>query len=178
MEEFPWHTDCSYESLPPRFFGLQVLQPDRCGGGTFSIISVDSLLSLLSPSTRKQLGSPEYRISVPPEFIKEDNKRHITGSLLAADRNGALTQLRFREDIVTPLTPNAAIALEELKKILRGPDAKASVLDFTGGPLPRGSVLLVDNRRWLHARNHVKDPNRHLKRVRWDSRAFGEKEIC
>ena len=34
MNEFPWHTDCSYEDPPPRYFALQVLQHDRYGGGT------------------------------------------------------------------------------------------------------------------------------------------------
>lgn len=31
---------------------------------------------------------------------------------------------------------------------------------------------MMDNERWLHARNEVKDPNRHLRRVRWDAREF------
>ncbi|KAI1362095.1 hypothetical protein F5Y08DRAFT_313148 [Xylaria arbuscula] len=42
MEEFPWHTDCSYEDPTPRYFALHVLQPDRCGGGVLSFMNVQN----------------------------------------------------------------------------------------------------------------------------------------
>jgi alpha-ketoglutarate-dependent taurine dioxygenase len=53
MFRFEWHTDCSYEEQPPRFFTLQVLQPDRYGGGTLSVLNVDRLLTLLSPFAQR-----------------------------------------------------------------------------------------------------------------------------
>ncbi|CAI7670275.1 unnamed protein product [Penicillium bialowiezense] len=172
MEEFPWHTDCSYEAQPPRFFALQVLQPDQCGGGTLSVLNVDRLLTLLSPSARECLFTPNYRITVPPEFIKSQGETEIVGNLLTINPNGKATQLRFREDIVTPLSGEAAKALAELKNVLLGPAAKEQILNLTPEMLPRGSIILMDNGRWLHARNEVKDPNRHLRRVRWDARQF------
>ncbi|KAF4760380.1 hypothetical protein N7455_003586 [Penicillium solitum] len=172
MEEFPWHTDCSYEAEPPRFFALQVLQPDRCGGGTLSVLNVDRLLTLLSPFARECLFTPNYRITVPPEFIKSQGETEIVGSLLTINPNGTATQLRFREDIVTPLCEEAAKALAELKGVLMGPAAEEQILNLTPEMLPRGSIILMDNGRWLHARNEVKDPNRHLRRVRWDARQF------
>ncbi|KAI9933174.1 hypothetical protein ASPWEDRAFT_30030 [Aspergillus wentii DTO 134E9] len=172
MEEFPWHTDCSYESEPPRFFALQVLQPDTCGGGTLSVLNVDHLLTLLSPFAREWLFTPNYRIRVPPEFIKNQGETDIVGNLLATNPNGKATQLRFREDIVTPLCDEAAKALAELKSVLLGPAAKQQILNLTPDLMPRGSIILMDNGRWLHARNEVRDPKRHLRRVRWDARQF------
>ncbi|GKZ21192.1 hypothetical protein AbraIFM66951_011585 [Aspergillus brasiliensis] len=65
MEEFPWHTDCSYEETPARYFALQVLREDRCGGGTLSVMNVGKLSSLLPPSTCAALVRPEFRIDVP-----------------------------------------------------------------------------------------------------------------
>lgn len=172
MEEFPWHTDCSYECEPPRFFALQVLQPDRCGGGTLSVLNVDQLLTLLSPFARKWLLTPSYRITIPPEFIKSPETKDIIGNLLATNPNGKSTQLRFREDIVSPLCQEAEKALVELKSVLLGPAAKQQILNLTPELLSRGSIILMDNGRWLHARNDIRDPTRHLRRVRWDARQF------
>lgn len=174
MNEFPWHTDCSYEASPPRFFALQVLHPDQCGGGTLSVLKVDNLLKLLSESTRVALQKKDYLITVPPEFRKTDNKdESIIGSLLSPDPESGSLALRFREDIFTPLTGEAGLALEELKSVLLGPKAQAEVVNLTAEMMPRGSIIIMDNRRWLHGRNQVKDPRRHLKRVRWDARQFG-----
>ncbi|KAE8352569.1 Clavaminate synthase-like protein [Aspergillus coremiiformis] len=172
MQEFPWHTDCSYEETPPRYFALQVLREDRCGGGTLSVMNVGKLSALLAPSTRTALLKPAFRIDVPPEFVKSEATRHIVGGLLAVDENGAPSMVRFREDIVTPLSGEAATALAQLKSCLLGPEAHAETLHLTPDCLPAGSVVLLDNRRWLHARNEVKDPARHLRRVRWDARPF------
>jgi hypothetical protein len=167
---FPWHTDCSYEASPPRYFALQVLQPDFCGGGTLSVLKVERLLARLSMPSRLALCKPEFRINVPPEFIKAEDDRQIIGSILSFDRN--MLTLRFRADIFTPLTHAAASALTELKGVLSGPEIEKEILHLKPNNMPRGSILLVDNRMWLHARNEVKDPNRHLRRVRWDARPF------
>lgn len=172
MDTFPWHTDCSYESSPPRFFALQVLQPDKCGGGTLSVIQVDWLLSRLSADARHALSECEYGINVPPEFIKDDKQLQIVGRVLSTPGLIQHPQLRFREDIFTPLTDRARSAMEELKALLLGPGIQTEILHLTPELMPRGSIILLDNRRWLHARNEVRDPNRHLRRVRWDSRPF------
>ncbi|POR38336.1 Uncharacterized protein TPAR_01457 [Tolypocladium paradoxum] len=173
MEEFPWHTDCSYEDLPPRYFALQVLQHDRYGGGTLSVMNVERLSEQLSPTTRASLMRPEYRITIPAEFIKEPTKRHILGSLLLADEQGRSSMMRFREDLLTPLTERASRALDELKHALQHVEAQLhSTVHLTAADLPERSVILIDNRRWLHARNDVKDPGRHLRRVRWDAIPF------
>ncbi|KAM5443990.1 hypothetical protein MferCBS31731_000507 [Microsporum ferrugineum] len=170
-QDFPWHTDCSYEKCPPRFFALQVLQHDRCGGGTLSILNSVSLLGLLSPTTRQVLAEPGFQINVPQEFIKTD-ETFIIGSVLGVDEKNQLTQLRLREDIITPLTEESKAALEELRAVLRGPGVKGATLHLSPEMIPSGSIVLIDNRRWLHARNEVKDPGRHLRRVRWDARPF------
>jgi len=179
MNTFPWHTDCSYENSPPRFFALQVLYPDQCGGGILSLLQVERLLVRLSASAQRALSAPEYHIQVPPEFIKNDNRFSIIGPVLSTSQamDGEShprlkPQLRFREDIFTPLTERAKMAMEELKHLLLGSEIQMEVLYFTPELLPQESIILLDNRRWLHARSAVKDPNRHLRRVRWDARPF------
>ncbi|KAH7136898.1 hypothetical protein B0J13DRAFT_597344 [Dactylonectria estremocensis] len=166
MDEFPWHTDCSYEDPLPRYFALQVLQHDRFGGGTLSVINVERLSRLLSSEARAALARPEYQISVPPEFIKDPTRRTTTGSLLAADATGRAGWMRFRQDIVAPVSERASGALEELKEALHGAATEPhSTVHLTADELPARSIILVDNRRWLHSRSHVRDPDRHLRRV-------------
>ncbi|KAG6041158.1 hypothetical protein E4U41_005796 [Claviceps citrina] len=169
----PWHTDCSYEDLPPRYFALHVLQHDRFGGGTLSFMDVQSLAELLSPDTRASLMRQDYRIRVPTEFVKEPEKQEIVGSVMASRQNGQPCMMRFREEITTPLTERASRAMQELDSSLRDAEAQEeSTIHFTAMDLSAGSIILVDNRRWLHARNDIKDPERHLRRVRWDAAPF------
>lgn len=173
MEDFPWHTDCSYEYPPPRFFALQVLQPDRFGGGTLSVMSVERLSEHLGAEALATLMRPEYRITIPTEFVKDPAKKSILGSLILPDEKGAPSLIRFREDIITPLTASATAALNELKSALQILSKEAhSTLHLSAQDLPGQSIILIDNRRWLHARNHVTDPQRHLRRVRWDAAPF------
>jgi alpha-ketoglutarate-dependent taurine dioxygenase len=179
MEEFPWHTDCSYENPTPRYFALQVLQHDRCGGGVLSVMSVARLVSLLSEATREALAKPDFRIEIPPEFIKNTEGQCIVGSVLsshdAIGGGGRTTYgMRFRDDILRPLTGTGAAAVLELRQALqRARGASDATLHLESErDMPRGSVLLVDNRRWLHARNEVRDNDRHLRRIRWDAVQF------
>lgn len=172
MDNFPWHTDCSYEASPPRYFALQVISADQCGGGTLSVLNADSLLSALSPTIVESLCRQEFQITVPPEFIKSEHQKNITGSVLRVDKTGGKVELRFRQDIIHASTARGEEALTELQKALSESRIRGQVLDLAPDVLPRGSIVLIDNRRWLHARNHVRDPNRHLRRVRWDAQPF------
>ncbi|KAI1436162.1 hypothetical protein GGR50DRAFT_260226 [Xylaria sp. CBS 124048] len=172
MEDFPWHTDCSYEDPPPRFFALQVLQPDRYGGGVLSLMNVQRLSKQLSPSTQAALMRPEYKITTPPEFIKQSEEHHITRGLLVPDADGQPI-MRFRGDIVTPLNRRGAEALEDLGRIMKAAAEEPHItMHLTAADLPERTIVLVNNRRWLHARSDVKDPERHLRRVRWDAAPF------
>lgn len=128
------------------------------------------LLPLLSATARKYLSRAEYRITVPPEFVKRDDQRSIVGGILTNAGDG----LRFREDIITPLTTSAGQAFEEMKSMLQSSEARSQTISLSPQLLPSGSIVLVGNRQWLHARNEVRDPKRHLRRVRWDARPFAE----
>lgn len=170
---FPWHTDCSFELRPPQFFALQVLHADQCGGGTLSIFNVSQLVQDLEPHIRETLFRPEFSITVPPEFAK--GTASIVGSLLTRSSDRDHVCMRFRADITRPLTPAADVALQSLNHILeRSTSTKFNHLQkhLTSQLLPAGSVILIDNRRWLHARSEIKDFRRHLRRVRWDSQSF------
>lgn len=171
MDEFPWHTDCSYEEMVPRYFALQVLQHDRFGGGTLSAMNIQRLNQSLSPSTQASLMRREYRINIPKEFVKDPEKQEIVGNLMAFDQESQSCMMRFRRDIVTPLTEGASQALEELDSCL-AQKGTPSTVHLTSAAFPTGTIILIDNRRWLHARNNINDPKRHLRRLRWDAVPF------
>ncbi|QUC19332.1 uncharacterized protein UV8b_03573 [Ustilaginoidea virens] len=172
MGDFPWHTDCSYESPTPRYVALHVLQHDRRGGGTFSVMSVARLAARLSPRARAALAADDaFRIAIPAEFVKDPARTSIVGRVLACRAGRPV--MRYRADIFSPLGDEAARALDELDAKLRDPQVHArATLHLSPAELPSGSVIFVDNWRWLHARNHVADPERHLRRVRWDALPF------
>ncbi|KFY92749.1 hypothetical protein V500_04052 [Pseudogymnoascus sp. VKM F-4518 (FW-2643)] len=176
MNDFPWHTDCSYASEPPKFFGLHVLQGDRCGGGTLSVVQLDKVLKFLSKESVETLSREEFRIEVPPEF--ENGTKAVIGPVLKPIGGGRKftdeMKCRYRSDIIHPLTEKATPALEDLNKALAQArtDNSDICLNLSPEMIPNGTVLLMDNGRWLHARNEVKDPERHLRRIRWDAREF------
>jgi alpha-ketoglutarate-dependent taurine dioxygenase len=177
MAEFPWHTDCSYEEMPPQYFALQVLQHDRFGGGTLSAMNIQRLSQALSPSTQASLMRREYSISIPKEFVKDPTKQQIVGNLMAIDQESQSCMIRFRRDLLTPLTERASKALEELDSFFQAAGAAAqsespSTVHLTAADFPTGTIIMMDNRRWLHARNQINDPKRHLRRLRWDAIPF------
>jgi len=183
-KHFPWHTDCSYANEPPRFFGLHVLQADRRGGGTLSVLQLTKVLQRLGKMTVVALCAKEYKIEIPPEFANGIDS--IVGSVLSREalgffeKNGEFEtielepRIRFRADILTPLTARAAKALDELNGILTRArdDASDMCLNLNPSLMPNGTIVLLDNGRWLHARNQVNDDGRHLRRIRWDAREF------
>ena len=171
---FPWHTDCSYESCPPQFFGLHVIHADRYGGGTLSALNASRVLDRLNPSAYESLSRPNFRIEVPPEFSK--GTASIDGSVISQVQGSDDVHIRFRADIIQPLSERAGKALQELNGMLCS-DGEADVgdirVDFTPQDLPDNTLVLMDNSRWLHSRTEVKDPRRHLRRIRWGRRGFG-----
>jgi alpha-ketoglutarate-dependent taurine dioxygenase len=92
---------------------------------------------------------------------------------MVTDAEKQTNVMRFREDILTPLSDRASAALNELKHALQSAEARSySTLHLTPKALPARSIILIDNRQWLHARNHITDPERHLRRVRRASAPF------
>ncbi|KAF8244005.1 hypothetical protein K440DRAFT_605498 [Wilcoxina mikolae CBS 423.85] len=162
---FPWHTDCSFEHSPPRYLGLHVIRSDRLGGGKLRLVRSDSIISRLDDSSLASLQSPLYRIDVPKEFHKGID--HIIGPIVSSDGQ---RKLRYRRDIIQPLTEEAGKALAALDDIFAtlGEDEEVVGDDV----MSDGTVILVDNARLLHARTRISDPNRWLRRVRWGQEVF------
>lgn len=172
MNIFPWHTDCSFEPSPPRHFALHVLHADRYGGGSLSLVRTSDIVQELSEEAFSGLSKPEFEFAVPDEFDKGVSHT-LVGALL--DMSEGDPKLRYRRDIIKPLTRRAELALAELDEALEScQTASGRLLKKTmkAEDLPDGMVIVVDNARWLHARSQVNDPDRHLRRVRWNAQPF------
>ncbi|KAF3935430.1 hypothetical protein ABW20_dc0105679 [Dactylellina cionopaga] len=173
MNVFPWHTDCSFEASPPRHFALHVLHADRCGGGALSLVRTSDIVQELSEETISRLSIPEFVFTVPDEFDKGVSHT-LVGPLL--DMSLGEPKLRFRRDIITPTTERAEMALKDLDRVLdecQSSSGRSLRKTMKAEDLPDGMVIVVDNAKWLHARNQVNDPDRHLRRVRWNAQPFG-----
>ncbi|KAM3558686.1 hypothetical protein ARSEF4850_004482 [Beauveria asiatica] len=163
-----WDTD---------FFGLHVLQHDRGGGGILSAINMEQLGGKDLPRCRQERGGRsarnEFTITVPPEFAKDPNQASIVSIVMAAAEGGA-SVMRYRRDLLESLTAGAEGELRGLDGLPGGAGgaeslAARSTMHLTAKDRPSGTIILIDNRRWLHVRNYIKDPDRHLRRIQWDA---------
>ncbi|CAF4340680.1 unnamed protein product [Rotaria socialis] len=153
--EFPFHTDCSYESNPPEYMALLVLEQDQLGGGQFEVIQMSDVIKLLSEESRKILAAEDFKISVPLEFRKAKDVDHIYGSIMLDHH-----QVRYRPDI---LLGHKCHALDEFESII-------SQVPKHIPKLEKYTMILLNNRKYLHARTKILDPRRHLLRIRFNRR--------
>jgi len=152
-DEFPFHTDCSYETNPPEFMSLFVIEEDQCDGGHLEIIRLDDVLKLLSDEIRQNLLEENFRISIPKEFRQSANVDHIDGPILLDEK-----RIRFRYDILS----------NGNQKILDEFNEKLQLVERHRPKLRKFSMILLNNQRYLHGRTKVLDKNRHLLRIRFD----------
>lgn len=142
-----------------------MIRADRLGGGKLRVLPVNKALEILHHSTLETLKQPMFRIRVPKEFQKD--VEHVTGALVTSD-----AKIRYRREIIEPLDSAAGKALDELDSVLysSGDDGLAKTL---GADIMKdGTVICLDNGRWMHARSEVRDPQRWLRRVRWGPESF------
>ncbi|CDW92515.1 MULTISPECIES: TauD/TfdA family dioxygenase [Thiomonas] len=155
--EFFFHTDCCYEADVPGYFALYVVQQDRLGGGVNLLIKSDVLLSRLSPETFQTLTMATFPIRVPEEFYKGRDRIHSL--LVDEDHN-----FRYRRDLIVreELDARQSAALTELETQMADPRVSRRIR------LSEHQMMILDNKRYLHARTPIKDRARHLKRVRFN----------
>ncbi|RNC77475.1 TauD/TfdA family dioxygenase [Piscirickettsia salmonis] len=156
LSEFVLHTDCSYEKQVPDFFALHCIRHDRLGGGKNLLVDCSTLIQHLTPESFEALQNDPVEIIVPPEFkrdIESINARVI-------DQN---FNVRYRKEILKSevLTPALQSALEEFERLCHSPVLNRKL------ELKDNQILLLDNKRYLHARTTIKDKDRHLMRIRF-----------
>lgn len=158
MEPLPFHTDGAFDDPSPRYLAQYVVQEDRFGGGETLLVAVDQVRRRLSDETLTVLTSTCFRFYAPAEYNK--GLPYRDAPILFGDG-----LMRYRREIIDEEFCLSAIpALDELDKAIS--DVKPLRLQ-----LPSGTILLLDNARFLHARTEVRDPERHLLRMRFSGDA-------
>jgi alpha-ketoglutarate-dependent taurine dioxygenase len=154
MEPLPFHTDGAFEDPSPRYLAQYVVREDRFGGGETLLVEVASVLDRLSVETLGVLRSTAFRFYAPAEYNKGVPYRDAP--ILFGDG-----LMRYRREIIDEdVCREAVSALDEL-------DAAIGAVEPLRLRLQSGTVLLLDNARFLHARTEVRDPERHLLRMRF-----------
>ena len=133
---------------------------DQRGGGYFSITPVDSLLASFSPAQQQTLRQLHLDCSIPPEFDSHKPSEYNSPALPLPLFFGE-GRMRYRADMMSGTADVALLA--SLQQAIAMAMEKAVPM-----PLPARCMLLLDNQRFLHARSTVKDPQRHLLRIRFD----------
>lgn len=154
-DEFGLHTDCSYDQdRPPTHLAMHVIRADRLGGGVSRLVHLDEVLARLGADHARVLHQP-LPIVVPGEFAT-GGPAVVWAPVLGPDG------VRFRHELLGPEASGAQ---------RRAVDAFARAAEDSPalvGVLEAGTTVVVDNRRWLHARSAVADARRHLLRIRFD----------
>lgn len=154
--EFLMHTDCSYEYNVPDYFGLQVIQPDKIGGGVNLLVDGHILVQQLSEKSLQVLQNEKVKIRVPTEFKKDTDAVNV--AII-----GKNFDIQYRGDLIERhlLSEEQHVALDEFESLCYSPTIARSIF------LEKNTILIIDNKRFLHARTRIKDRSRHLKRVRF-----------
>ncbi|MGC1853955.1 MAG: TauD/TfdA family dioxygenase [Candidatus Aquirickettsiella sp.] len=154
--EFPFHTDCSYEENIPDYFALYVLYADQKSGGKNLIIDAKLLIDALSEESLTVLQNSPITIKVPKEFFKGIDS--IRACIIDENFN-----IRYRHEIIDfyGLTIKQLTAIKELEDLIYSAKFCRGLL------LKNNQILILNNKKFLHARTQIKDPMRHLKRIRF-----------
>jgi len=154
--EFHFHTDCSYEENVPDYFALYVLHADQKSGGKHLVVDVKYLIDALSKASLNLLQNTPITIKVPQEFFKGIDT--IQACIIDENFN-----IRYRREIIVfnSLTPQQLKAIDELERLIYSAHACRGLI------LSNNQILILSNTRFLHARTQIKDPKRHLQRIRF-----------
>lgn len=156
LNEFVLHTDCSYEEKIPDFIALYVVHHDKLGGGKNLLIDGLTLIQHLSKKSLATLQKEHVKFIIPEEFKK--GVEYIHAKIIDENFN-----IRYRRAIIDQreLSKEMKSALDEFDELCYSP------IINRGFELKTRQLILLNNKRFLHARTEIKDKNRHLIRARF-----------
>ncbi|MBO3750635.1 TauD/TfdA family dioxygenase [Streptosporangiaceae bacterium NEAU-GS5] len=160
----PFHTDAQYRAVPEALVALFVVRPARDGGHT-RLLTARSAFEALArepygEEIRAELKRPRWRWVVPESFREPDTPPLSPPAAVIESGD----TVRWRPDnLVAPDEQGGEGAARFASCLAHAPGAVE--LDHHAGDL-----IVLDNRRVLHARGAFRDPRRLLLRIRlWAS---------
>jgi hypothetical protein len=140
-----YHTEAAFHPFKPDFVMLHCLRPDHDRVARTMSASARMILPLLTPRVRALLSQPLFRTGIDYSF---GNVNGLLGNgpvLAVLTGNPADPELTYDLDLMVGTTKEAKHALQALRA------AAAQVGCWTR--LDQGDLLIVDNRRAVHARS-------------------------
>ena len=163
----PFHTDASYYPVPMKYLLFFVIRPAEIGGET-QIFNLGSKLSEFATFPGGQdciqlLKKPDFPFAMSATFHKGDGPPPIeVAPVLASDHSVRFQIKALREGFRR--RPDLA-SEEKVDAVERLNDFIQAHLTCEGVQLPRGHIVMLNNRRSLHSRKHFTDPQRLLWRI-------------
>jgi L-asparagine oxygenase len=145
-DAFPFHTDTAHWDRPARYLALFCVDPGEGERGTF-----------LQDSRAWQLGDNEIELACRALW----RTGHVRPRLcMLAERSADGILVRYDKDCMHPMTREA----RELETLVEQRINRSEKIQVSWEP---GCLLVIDNRRRVHARGTSKRPdaNRVLKRI-------------
>lgn len=142
-EEFYYHTDATFQRIPPKYIALQLLAP--CDGGEIRIFDSEHIL--------KNFKNERYF------FGNQD--RGIKAYLYEKSPEDSYI-FRYRKDYMRPLSNPSA--LNSLHNQIIHTTLKHSV---SLGYIPLGKILVINNWKFLHMRGSFRE-ERTVRRLWFD----------
>ena len=156
-----FHTEIAFHPFMPDYVLLYGLRQDPAGEARTIFSSVRRFIHLLDPADRDTLFADLFRSGVDYSFGNTFERRGAGPlvSVLYGDRQDPF--LRYDLDLMEGQTPSARRALQLVRALVN--DVKRDVT------IEAGSLLVLDNRRSVHARSnfhaHYDGRDRWLQRL-------------
>jgi len=163
----PFHTDASYYPIPMKYLLFFVVRPASSGGETQVFNLVSKLPEFAAfPGGQdciRLLKQPTFPFAMSPTFHKGEGQPPIEVASVLAPRGDVRFQIKaLREGFRR--RPDLA-SEEKVDAVERLNDFIQAHLTCEEVQLPRGHIVMLNNRRSLHSRKHFDDSHRLLWRI-------------
>jgi Taurine catabolism dioxygenase TauD, TfdA family len=157
-----WHTEQVFHPELPDFVVLLCLRGDRDGEAKTAVASVENILAEVPLRMRQFLYEPKFRAGIDYSFGGSSSGAGF-GPLVSMLYGHAYDPfLKFDPDTMSPTDRNSYLVLQKMKTIVK------QVYNYV--KLEPGDLLIVDNRRSIHARSVFKP--RYDGQDRWLQRIY------
>ena len=152
-----------------RYFGLQVVHADKLKGGQSLLIDVNDIVKNLNKQDLKVLRSERIKFKIPSEFSRGGNQVN-EGRIISHNKDKFNNlMIRYRRDIIMnreTMDSRMESALKSLESLIQIDKSKLIKYHI----MKDNDIFIIDNTRWLHGRTCINDLNRHLVRIRFQSK--------
>jgi len=140
-----FHTEIAFHPFLPDYVLLYGLRQDPHKEARTMFASIRRFFPLLDPADREALFSRLFRTGIDYSFgnTSQEKGRGPLISVLYGDRQDPF--MRYDHDLMIGQTPAACRALEAVRELIN--EVKQDVV------IEPGSLLVIDNRRCVHARS-------------------------